>query len=137
MFELLTLGCENIIYEIEQNLFLNYWDLNSIQYYIEKNKVLSYKIDKKIVAYLIFDIIIDEVEIFRIGVLPEFQNQGIGKLLINQIKKINGIKKIILEVSSKNSKALVFYKNLNFNVVGIRKNYYGIGNDAYLMDLVL
>lgn len=48
-----------------------------------------------------------------------------------------GAAKLTLEVSSANSRALLFYKRAGAHVVGRRPKFYNDGSDAILMDLSL
>ena len=70
--------------------------------------------------------------IFKIGVNPDYQRNGIGAQLIQYLQE--KYKRIYLEVSSENDNAISFYKKHNFRQNGLRKNYYGKGNDGILME---
>ena len=71
--------------------------------------------------------ILDEIEIYMIGIKKSYQNKGYGNKLINLFlphmwkKNIN---KIYLEVRSLNKPALAIYKKNGFSQIGYRKNYY-------------
>ncbi len=78
----------------------------------------------------------EEGEILRIAVKREFQNQGLGKLLlISFLKKLahNKVQRVFLEVSSQNLKAFNFYLKNGFEIIGKRKDYYGLGESALIM----
>ena len=76
--------------------------------------------------------ITDITEILNFCVLDKYQNQGIGKLLFDEVLKVSeGI--ISLEVRVSNLKAISFYEKRGFEKTLIRKNYYSNGEDAILM----
>ena len=60
-------------------------------------------------------------EVSRLAVLPEYQNQGIARKMINaamEILRERGFKSIHFLVNSLNTKALKSYEKLNFTKVG-------------------
>ena len=66
------------------------------------------------------------------AVVPEYQNQGIGFLILNELDEVllkSNCKKVFLEVASNNLIALHLYKKVGFRNFGIRKNYYKILKD--------
>lgn len=68
-----------------------------------------------------------EAHITNIAVLPKYQNKGIGYLLIEEGKKfslLNNCLTIGLEVKESNVRAIYLYKQSNFSVTGIKKEYY-------------
>jgi ribosomal protein S18 acetylase RimI-like enzyme len=82
-----------------------------------------------------------ECEIYNIAVKKEFQNQGIGKCILEKIVfliKRHNVQSIWLEVRSSNRKAINFYRNNNFRQVYERKNFYSNPlEDAIVMNLNL
>ncbi len=74
--------------------------------------------------------------IFSLAVHPKYQNRKIGSHLLKEI--INVIQKskaneIILEVRSGNIKAKRFYERHGFYQTAVAENYYGDGENAFLM----
>ena len=53
--------------------------------------------------------------------------------LIKKCEKLN-LNKLTLEVSQNNISAQRFYGRLDFSTVGIRKNYYKDGSNAFLKE---
>lgn len=98
----------------------------------EFSKVLVYKVDNKIVAFLDYSVIYEKIEINYIYVIEAYRNNKIAYKLINYIINTNH-ENITLEVSILNEYAIKLYKSLGFNVVAIRPKYYN-GIDAYLME---
>lgn len=74
--------------------------------------------------------------ITRIGVLPKYQEYGIGKRLlekgINEAKK-RGMKKIALEVLKSNKAAIKFYEKNKFEVV----DFYESRNSQYMIKNIM
>lgn len=76
---------------------------------------------------------IDIIDLLNIIVKPEFQNQGIGSILLKYIIDNKEDKKIMLEVRSKNINAIKLYQKYDFKIINIRKNYYK-DDDAIIME---
>ena len=76
---------------------------------------------------------LDIIDLLNIIVKPEYQNQGIGSVLLKYIIDNKQDKKIMLEVRSKNINAIKLYQKYNFKIINIRKNYYK-DDDAIIME---
>ncbi len=138
------LSIENIeeIVNIEQSAFDNPWTRNQfIESYKKVNRYLNYVYNDttKVIGYLISEIILDEVHLYKIVVSKKNQRNKVGSKLLNfmieECKKLNKIR-VCLEVDSQNCNAIKLYEQFGFLTVGNRNKYYG-NNDAILMDLGL
>lgn len=111
-----------------------------------KNNTLFLKLEtgrviKKIIGFLIA--IRDErerVNIINFLIKFKFQNRGYGSYLlqkaISEIKKMKGIKKIVLNVQISNLGAIKLYEKFKFKKnPDILEHYYQSGENAYLMEL--
>ncbi|MBI5631535.1 MAG: ribosomal protein S18-alanine N-acetyltransferase [Elusimicrobia bacterium] len=81
-----------------------------------------------------------EAQVTTLAVAPEAAGQGLGRLLLGHLIELcrgRGLKKISLEASAKNERALRLYRGFGFRVVGRRAKFYNDGSDAILMDLAL
>lgn len=87
--------------------------------------------DYRIKGIVVYDLLYDRIEIEYIIVDDNYKRQGIGSRLIKELEK-NNINNITLEVRESNNEAINFYKKNGFEIVSIRKNYYGDEN-GYLM----
>lgn len=87
--------------------------------------------DRCIKGIIVYDFLYDRIEIEYIIVDDNYKRQGIGSMLLKKLEK-NNINNISLEVRESNNEAINFYKNNGFQIVAIRKNYYGNEN-GYLM----
>jgi ribosomal-protein-alanine N-acetyltransferase len=77
-----------------------------------------------------------EADVLTVAVLPEFRRQGIAKEFMRQIEQWSaerGASAMMLEVEHTNESAIELYKNLGYMKISVRMNYYGLGNDAFVM----
>ena len=109
-------------------------DLNELSKEIGKNpfgKVLVYKENDEIIAYLYYSEIYERIEINNIEVKSDSRNKGIGTKLLKKLTETVE-KSISLEVRENNYQAIRLYKKFNFSERAIRKGYYQ-GIDGILM----
>ena len=82
-----------------------------------------------------------DIHITNIAVIPTWQNQGIGRLLLELLEAVAKAEKvdaISLEVRVSNEKAKQLYTNIGFKSLRVKKNYYhGDGEDAVDMRFYL
>ena len=100
----------------------------------------SFRITDKIVGFVLVRSVMDEAEILTIAVDPNFQNEGIGAHLMQDVMRklyADRIAKLFLEVDATNSPALSLYKTLGFETVGERKGYYKTGKDKASLALIM
>ncbi|AEQ05981.1 ribosomal protein S18-alanine N-acetyltransferase [Corynebacterium pseudotuberculosis] len=77
-----------------------------------------------------------EFEIHTIGVDPQFQRQGVARLMMDNITFVadRAAGPVFLEVRTTNEPAIRLYESYGFERQGVRKNYYQpSGADAYVM----
>lgn len=75
-----------------------------------------------------------EYEIHTIGVDPDFQGQGIGRRLLDDLLDFASGGTVFLEVRTDNEPAIGLYESVGFVNIGLRKRYYrASGADAYTM----
>ena len=109
-------------------------DLKELEKELSQNpfgKILVYKKENRIIAYLYYSEIYERVEINDIEVEEQYRNMGIGTELLNKLTEIVQ-KSISLEVRINNYNAIKLYKKFGFQEKAIRKGYYQ-GNDGILM----
>lgn len=101
---------------------------------------LIVKLESKVIAFVIYTVVVDEMEILQIVVHPEYQRHQIGsrimKFLFESCQE-KSLKKIYLEVASSNNRAIAFYNKFGFKDVHIRHNYYLNGDSAIIKEIVL
>ena len=114
----------NTLIQIEKSIFQNYSSKNELKTLEKHSSHVIWKIEeKKILGFVSFFHVKDEIEIIRICIIKSYQRKNYGSILINEIKKLK-IKKIFLEVSVENINAINFYLKNGFKKIGIRKGYY-------------
>ena len=130
-----------LCYELDANT-TSLWTKKQWQSEFTKKgvKVIALFLEKKIIGIYVVQTIIDEAQINYFSIRQRFRRKGYGSYLmsylIKQSEKLK-IKKLLLEVSKKNSIAEAFYRKFNFLTVGTRKNYYKDGSDAVLKEKIL
>lgn len=91
---------------------------------------------RRIIGYIVFWIVADEMHILDLAVQQDFRRQGIGRNLVIHALKIgieNDCRNVFLEVRKGNERAQNLYKALGFIEIGVRKRYYSNGEDALVM----
>lgn len=86
--------------------------------------------------------VLDETEIFSVGVVPLYRRLGVGETLMEGTRRIaalGGARAIYLEVGADNPGAQALYEKSGYQIVGRRPDYYerSDGNrvDAMVMRL--
>ncbi len=95
---------------------------------------------KAIVGFAVAWDVPGEIQLQNIGVDKNYRRKGCGRKLIESLCRLLEKKcpeRILLELRISNLPALKFYQSLGFEKTGIRKNYYGEGNDALLMEKLI
>ncbi|HAM98626.1 MAG TPA: RimK family alpha-L-glutamate ligase [Marinilabiliales bacterium] len=92
------------------------------------------------VGSLILNLYQHTLRIYSIGVLPEYQSEGIGLMLMAQVKHVaisKGFDKLSLEALSTNTKLIDWYQKAGFVITEELPNYYSDGIHAQRMILNL
>jgi ribosomal-protein-alanine acetyltransferase len=113
----------------------NFLDVKSIEDFYTFYKDSRYNIYEEyfeniFAGYLITYDSVDSLDIFEIAVDEKFRSRGIATKLLN---RLNDERKILLEVSEKNTNAINLYIKNGFKVISKRKKYYLDGSDAIIM----
>jgi ribosomal-protein-alanine N-acetyltransferase len=77
-----------------------------------------------------------EADVMTVGVLPEYQHQGIATEFMKRLEAWAIAKQspaLMLEVGVENSAAIELYKKLGYLTISNRADYYGPGLDAFVM----
>ena len=105
-------------------------------------KLIKKQNKQKILGFII--IIQDDLNMMNIInflIKKKTQNKGYGSYLLTKtleiVRQINGIKKIVLNVNTKNKTAIKLYEEFNFRIIREIENYYRNQENAYLMELDL
>lgn len=121
------------LYELEKECFEKAWTKANIEAVLkdENSKVFLIEDQGKILAYIVYSHIIDEISLDRIGVSKLARRKSYASLLIEKMLEENLATS--LEVSEKNIGAIKLYEKYDFVIEGKRKDYYKIGEDALIM----
>jgi len=82
----------------------------------------------------------DEVHLLNVAVHPERRGCGYGRELVSAViteAGAVGARAVFLEVRAGNVVARRLYRRLGFRDLGVRRSYYGPGQDAIVMELRL
>lgn len=85
--------------------------------------------ENALVAYGGFWMILDEVHITKVTVARPWRGQGLGRVFMVFLEARGteaGGKVVRLEVRESNTPARGLYRNLGYEEIGIRKNYYAV-----------
>ena len=106
------------------NLFILDNLLNS-----EYDKVFGYYLEDNLIGFIHINKLYENMDIVNIIIDKDYRNKGYGKELLDYVINNNkDINSIMLEVRESNKNAIEFYKNNNFKIINVRKNYYGNEN---------
>ena len=142
----MTTGDLPDVLAIEAVSFPNPWSENTFLGEIQ-NVHISFPLvavaeaPERIIGYVIYWQVHDEVQINNIAVHPEFRGLGVGESLLKIVLerlRAEGVRFVSLEVRVSNTPARSLYKKLGFETLGLRKGYYiNPAEDALVMGLVL
>jgi len=98
---------------------------------------LTARLAGRIVGYINFWLVADEVHILHIAVRRDLRRCGIASELMRALMaraRQHGVARATLEVRRSNAAAQAFYKCFGFTVAGVRRHYYSdTGEDALIM----
>lgn len=108
----------------------DYYSWNdSLGDYLKDQNYKIYQLENNLetIGLIISRVIFDEAEIYLVFIKKDLRSRGLGSFLLEKViesLKQNGIRRVILEVSSNNKIALALYNSIGFKRNRIRKNYY-------------
>ncbi|TCT13777.1 [SSU ribosomal protein S18P]-alanine acetyltransferase [Natranaerovirga pectinivora] len=117
------------IVEIEEMSFTNPWTKKAFEDELV-NKLALYIVaisNNEVIGYGGIWKIYDEGHITNIAIRKTYRGKGIGKLMVQELIKAGkkkGIDRYTLEVRESNIIARKLYKDLGFEEIGLRRNYY-------------
>ena len=94
----------------------------------------------KVIAYVGLSVVFDTADVLLIAVREEYRRRGVAKTLLARAfeeARENGAERAMLEVDVKNAAAIGCYLCSGFKKIAERKNYYGAGKDALIMEKIL
>jgi ribosomal-protein-alanine N-acetyltransferase len=126
---------------IEQALFNDPWSERSFLHEIKHNAFsipLILEEGGEVIGYVIAWKIFDEFHIANIAIRPDYQNRGLGKMLMREIlRHAQGCRYALLEVRENNAPAIHLYQKFGFRTIYRRPGYYPNGETALVMQKIL
>ncbi|WP_428087239.1 ribosomal protein S18-alanine N-acetyltransferase [Candidatus Thioglobus sp.] len=128
------------ILAIEVRAYSQPWSLKKFadSYDNPSIKIQLILLNGQIKGYLLTQLSIEFIDILNICIDPEFQQQGLGKKLLDDLleqQEKTVVKSIFLEVRVSNVAAINFYQNYGFKLLDTRKKYYSNLEDAKILRL--
>lgn len=134
----------NTVLEIETASFPAPWSRISFKGELAEKTSRSLVLKKRekekssrVIAYLCFRLLEDEMHIMNLAVDPAYRRRGVATFLLEyslKSAKQYGAQKALLEVRASNHAALKLYRRMGFSEAGRRRGYYSeTGEDAILM----
>ena len=126
--------------EIERQCFSQPWSEKGFAEGLESSAVfLVAEEEGRIAGYIGMYISVPEGEITNVAVAPSLRGRGIGKTLVEAMKKWavdHRVTRIVLEVRAGNEVAIHVYELTGFVKLGLRKNFYQFPTeDAFVMEV--
>jgi ribosomal-protein-alanine N-acetyltransferase len=137
----MTTGDLDAVMAIERSSFAYPW---SPRFFLQELQVpcarsILGEFNEKIVGYILFWLLPDEIDVHNLAVHREFRRRGIGRLLLQQVvmeARCRSSNRITLEVRQSNVAAQKLYESLGFTTTAVRRGYYSDnGEDALAMVL--
>lgn len=128
------------IAKLERESFPDYpYPTEIFYYYYRKcpDLFLIAEKDERIIGYVLGCSEDDVGHIVSIAVAREFRGIGIGKSLLREVERKmieKGVRRIRLEVSVSNQRAISLYSSLGYREIGRIRKYYPDGSDALIME---
>lgn len=115
--------------ELEKICFSQPWSYKSLEEELTNDTAYFYValIDEKVVGYIGLYIVCESCFITNVAVFPKYRKQGIATALLRRAfltATAHGTDFISLEVRKSNTAAISLYTSLQFEEMGLRKNYY-------------
>lgn len=130
------------VLEIENMSYPNPWQLSSFKGEIENRPisnpyVIVFKPLDKVIGYVIYWHIRNEVQISNIAISPDYRQMGVGEGVLRKVlleMRRKGAEFVFLEVRPSNLAARCLYEKMGFTMLGLRRGYYrNPSEDAIIM----
>lgn len=92
---------------------------------------------QRLLGYVCWWVVGDEVHILNLAVHPDTRRGGTGRALVQRVVDdaiSHNAASVSLEVARRNEPAAALYRSMGFSEVGVRRDYYGQGEDAVIME---
>ncbi len=139
MLSIVTATIDDIdsVSKMERDIFSDPISYQTLESALKSDLFLILKESDTICGYFLGHCLMDEMEIYRIAVLPNRRRLGYGKMLLNKAKEyaINqGVERCFLEVREGNLAARKLYGSFGFAEIDRRRRFYRLPDeDAIVM----
>lgn len=128
--------------ELEKACFSDPWSEAMVESSFSMETFFGFVAEEegKVVGYVGASSVFDTADILLIASSPSFRRKGAAKALLNAVEKEaaeRGADRIMLEVDESNDAAINLYLSIGFKTIAERKDYYGAGKHAYIMEKML
>lgn len=128
--------------ELEQRCYdHDHWSQESFWGELAAGQVYRVVDDAGVVGYAGLSLSLDVANIQTVGVDPDRRGHGLGGQLVDALlaeAKLRDLRRVELEVASRNTVARGLYESRGFVEVGLRRGYYAADkDDAVLMVVTL
>jgi [ribosomal protein S18]-alanine N-acetyltransferase len=127
------------VLKLDRICFNGLWTEEGYQREIDSpnSELIAITIDNHLIGYGCFWAIVDEAHVTIIGIHPDYQRQGLGKMILLVLLDRacqREMRHATLEVRISNRSAISLYEKFQFKVAGQRKKYYAdTGEDALIL----
>lgn len=127
------------VHEIEKRSFPSgTWTIDAFYHEVEKNEFGHYfvmEVEEEIIGYLGMWIVIDQAQITTVAIREDMRGMGLSKILLEYVMNYARLtcEMMSLEVREENAVARALYEKMGFSYGGLRRDYYGAGQDAKVM----
>jgi len=139
MLSIVTATIDDIdsVTKMERDIFSDPMSYQTLESALNSDLFLILKESDMICGYFLGHCLMDEMEIYRIAILPNMRRLGYGKMLLNKAKEyaINqGVERCFLEVREGNLAARKLYGSFGFAEIDRRRRFYRLPDeDAIVM----
>ena len=98
------------------------------------------KSDGKLIGYIGVSSVFETADLLLIAVDENYRKAGVGRTLIEravETAKSKNAERMMLEVYENNTAAKSAYLSAGFKQIAVRKDYYGVGKNALIMEKLL
>ena len=131
------------LFALDQQCFPDYWSKPQWQTYLSQtDRFPCYTLfdGNEPIGFAIYQTLLDEIELLRIGILPDRRGQGWAtRMLTDHLEQFAGdeVSRLLLEVRASNEAAIRLYQTVGFIKEGVRKNYYPLLDQGGREDAIL
>ena len=130
------------IAELEKKCFDDPWSEEMLTASFSDENFFGFvaKSDGKLIGYIGVSSVFETADLLLIAVDENYRKAGVGRTLIEravETAKSKNAERMMLEVYENNTAAKSAYLSAGFKQIAVRKDYYGVGKNALIMEKLL